>query len=271
MVPLARIDDTTWDRIKKTVAFFMENGRRLLALLDAEQHRSHPVHYVRGVLLQDVFGNGSGLMNTLVRSSIMNSFMMSVIGVNPPRQANFTMKLHGANPPDVAPLLLFSADIVLVKDDNSLITNEELADAMAAASVGGPFPLDASDIVIRLGNPISSPRLIDIEPVPPATDPISYTGRYEITFTPEILVTYPQLVLTIENPHVLGLTAIVVNATKDVVTSYEEIVTDVYNRPLDNPWLAGSIVVCGPMVDVGLAIVSSDYRDITYTPPGTTE
>ncbi len=45
--PLARIDDLTWTRIQKTVDFFMENGQRLLALLQTDSSRLQPVYAVR--------------------------------------------------------------------------------------------------------------------------------------------------------------------------------------------------------------------------------
>ncbi len=182
---------------------------------------------------------------------------MSLIGINPPKKANFTLKLYGANTRTTD--LIFTTDIVMVDDDNSLITNSELQSAMSTASVGGPFPLDLSEITVAVGNPYSSPQLLGT--------PTTYPGRWTITFTPEILSIYPSLVLMLENPVMIGLSTVVVNAYNDVVCPEPKIVTDVYNRPQENPWTAGSIVVCVPMVDAGLVLAGSDYRDVVYVPP----
>lgn len=256
------IDDRTWKNIEDTVRWVKNNGPRLLAFLQGESQVPKQELAIRGILTQAVHSNGTGLLKIVERVSIANSFLLSVIGINPPEEATFKLKLVGTTTTGSEDVLT-TANLDLSED----LTADNLRAAIVRASNSGPFPLTDEMVSVSLGNPFTDARLVGLFAVPPADLPVSYVGRWSITFSPEVTANYSEgLELSTQDVTIQGLSAVVVHATKDAVTEETEIVTDVYNRPADNPWLAGCTVVCVPMIDVGFAIVGSDHRDTEQAP-----
>lgn len=232
---LVKVSEASWRNIQNAVTFYMRHGARLLGLLRESTTRSTERFAVRGILAESIHSNGSGLMYLLERVDLPSSFMLSVHGINLPFESEFKLKLMGyrEDPPS-------SVELFLTEFMSAALTAEELQAILRRFM---------DDVIVTVGNPVTLPSGNE-----------SFTGQWIITFP---IQDFDSLLLTVEESTFVGLSTVVVRRTTDITSSETELVTDIFNRPPERPWQAGSIVACVPMMDTGYSIIGSDYRDIS--------
>lgn len=242
----------------------------------------HPAHHnqqvapqIRGYLLQNVYGNGSGAMQLAYRSASKFASSLSIIGTNYVESSQFKLKLSGVPVSGTSPAFveLFTTQAIDVDS-----TSEELKTKLLLAAQSMSLPVQRNDITVSLGNPMSSTDFVipidqDLAPeivLSDIEDPKAYIGVWLIEFSGVLTQQYS--ILTIEvvqdtTAFMRGLSAIVSRPVVDLPGETISIVFDVMNRPIDYPWMAGSLCGAVNYADLGYGIIWSDFRNQTISLP----
>ena len=308
---------------------------------------------IRGYLLQNVYGNGSGLMQLVYRSTTPNATKISIVGTNYVAGSQFKLQLWGTStdpveagsPPNVPVLLMQTEPINLNSDASAL---EVILQACAEDS---DLSVESGDISVMLGNPVSNVDLIlatdpntqpeivlpqavadaedavtgdtdseatieeelvadeaaaavdDTEEDPNPDDssepddsstavdqteagdeqeleddeaalksltPQSYVGCWIINVTGVLAKEYTDLnfkVFQDSEAYLRGLTALVTQPTIDLPGSTFQTVFDIGNRPVDYPWVAGSLCAAVYFMGLGYGLIYSDFRSQSISIP----
>lgn len=234
-----------------------------------------------GYLLQNIYGNGYGLMQLIYRSPVVNTTKLDLIGTNFVFGSTFKLQLWGqlvSNDPNVSnPMqMLYQTGAISV---NCTATQMQVGLTLAAQSAA--LPVGNNDIFVSLGNPTSSPELVlwtnpklqpeIVQPTQTVPIPASYVGSWCIAVTGPLTGQYNNLgyrVFEDTQAYLKGLSFITSQMSKDFPGTVNRIVTDFHNRPADYPWRAGSICCAILMPNIGgYGIISSDYREQTISLP----
>ena len=224
---------------------------------------------IRGYLLQNIYGNGSGIMALAYRSESSSSFQVSIVGTNYVPESKFKLAVSGtlASDPLSQPADLFTTQPILAASSSGVMQQ-----ALLLAAQGQNLPVTSSDISIQLGNPLSVPELIFLDPLQPdvVLPDLSYVGSWIITFGGALTRIYDTLYLSVLQDtaaYMHGLSGVVSRQVVDIPGTTRLPVFDVQNRPVDYPWVAGSL--CGAVwyPDLGYGITWSDFREQSISIP----
>lgn len=233
---------------------------------------------IRGFLLQNIYGNGTGAMALAYRSTIANATRISVLGTNYTAGSSFKLQLVGtlAGVSNAQPQVIATSIAIPVNTDAPTLQG-----ILLRATQGANLPVATQDLQVGLGNPLSSAFLVlSADPASqpeivlpttnsqptnnPGPDPQTYIGVWVITITGALAQQYVNLnyqILQDTNAFMRGLSFVVAQETIDLPGTTVQVVTDILNRPPDYPWRAGSLCVAIPFLGLGYGIVASDFRE----------
>lgn len=230
---------------------------------------------IRGYLLQNIYGGGSGVMALAYRTESRNATQISIVGTNYVANSSFRLQLSGtpsatdSNPSPESSTLFLTAPIPVNASAG------DVGNALLVAAQAARKPVLAQDIVVSLGNPASIPDAVVDYPKQPdivvtANDIQSYIGSWVVTINGTLLTMYDTLTFDIiqdSSAYMRGLSGLVQRKVVDLPGETRQIVFDVQNRPVDYPWVAGSL--CGAIwyADLGYGIQWSDFREQTLSIP----
>ena len=246
-------------------------------LTSAEPLPAHPdqqvLRPIRGYLLQNVYGNGTGAMQLAYRSQSKYASLLAIIGTNFVANSQFKLLVSGTSTSgSPSGGELFTTQAIDVES-----TADELKTKLLLAAQAASLPVNGNDISVSLGNPMSSANLI-IPPegpppeitVSPPDDPKSYVGVWLINFTGALARQYSEITVEVvqdTSAFMRGLSTVISRPVVDLPGTVIKPVFDVMNRPIDYPWMAGSL--CGAInyPDLGYGIIWSDFRNQTIELP----
>lgn len=202
---------------------------------------------------------------------------ISIIGENYVDQSQFKLQLSGtlapttANPSPAATSLFTTQPIPVNTDAPTLQA------LLMLAAQGANQPVTSGDITVLLGNPMSLPDAVLLSPqqtdvVTSGEDLLSYIGSWIIQLDGALTKMYPALTWTIvqdTTAFMRGASGLVQRQAVDVPGTTTQIVFDVQNRPIDYPWVAGSLCGVAWYADLGYGIQWSDHRSQTISIPTT--
>lgn len=234
-----------------------------------------------GYLLQNIYGNGYGLMQLIYRSPIFNTTKLDLIGTNFVFGSAFKLQLWGqlvgGDPLSPNPMVMLYQSVPI----SVACTADQMQVGLTLGAQSAGLPVGNKDIYVSLGNPTSSPDLVlwtnpSLQPeiIPPTQAnpvPASFVGSWCITFTGPLTGQYDNLSFRVfedTQAFLKGLSFVTSQVTQDLPGAVNRIVTDFHNRPPDYPWRAGSICCALLMPNIGgYGIISSDYREQTISIP----
>lgn len=254
------------ERIVTSVKFTEEWGQRLKGNLGTDP--GSPSYRlpgpIRGILLQDVYNNQSGLMQIVGRDGVTFGFMIEILGINQFPQTNnkFRLRLKGiSDTPSGTTVIGESVPISMLNTSATI----------QAGILSLSRLLSPENVIISLGNPVYDNDLQLYSPVVPpqlVTDiAASYVGSWYVEFQADVFP-FDDLLLEVffdQTATTTGLTNMRVYKTLDTVTAETEIVTDCHNRSSAYPWQAGTMVMCLNFPDIGYGILNGTSR--TFNTP----
>lgn len=224
---------------------------------------------IRGYLMQNVYGNGSGAMQLAYRSESPYASSLSIVGRNYVESSQFKLKLSGVPVSGTTPVL---TELFITQPINVDSTADDLKTKLLLAAGTASLPVRRTDISVSLGNPMSSTEFVlPLDPnstpeivLSDTEDPKAYVGVWLIDFAGALTQQYSSLKIDVvqdTTAFMRGLSAIVSKQIVDLPGETIQIVFDVMNRPIDYPWVAGSL--CGAISyrDLGYGIMWSDFRN----------
>ncbi len=202
---------------------------------------------VRGILLQDVYGGGSGYADLVYRAPVPYSFEIGIAGENPIADSSFKLRLHGERKDDTVALCTTAA----IPAES---TAAEMQAAILAACRAASLSVQQENILVGIGNPVS------------VAGENSYAGCWVVTFNGTLTNKYKAIYAEIVqdgSAFMRGLSTVVTYPTRDVPSGHHEIFHHVINRPADYPWKAGTTCVAQYFLGIGYGIILSNYKDMT--------
>lgn len=202
---------------------------------------------VRGILLQDVFGGGSGYADLVQRVPVPFSFEIGIAGENPIPDSSFKIRLHGERKDDT--VALCTTDPIPAES-----TASEMQAALVAACRSASVSVQPENISVGIGNPVS------------VAGEDAYTGCWVVTFSGNLTNRYKAIYAEIVQDgtaFMRGLSTAVTYPTRDVPSGHHEVFHDLINRPADYPWKAGTLCVASYFLGIGYGIILSNYKDMT--------
>lgn len=228
---------------------------------------------VRGFLLQNIYGGGSGICRLAYQAASPNTTQVSIIGVNYAVGSQFKLALFGtplvgSNP---QPTQLFLTNPISVTTSAAALSNLLLLTAISSS-----LAVSSQDFGVELGNPVSDANLVlnALQKQPEVnflvSPPESFVGSWIITVTGALATQYNQLnfqVVQDTQALMTGLSAIVAQPIVTLASEEVETVWDLYERPIDYPWVAGSLVVAISFPGLGYGIIGSNFRNQSISLP----
>lgn len=267
MIPLYNKDARS--RIHHAVTWVEAYGHILVGTHDTQESQTKFRMPCRGILLQDVYGGGSGVAELVFKTAEKFSFTVSIIGRNPIPDSAFKLKVWGITKAGTTAELFTSGAIP------ALSTKEDMAYHLYVAAQNAGLPVNTSSFRISTGNPMSLPEAIITADTQPEldktdlTDVSSYVGQWTITVGEPLRNNYSDIyaeVVQDNSAFMRGLSTVVTRRTQDLPSGEFEIFIDVHNRPKDYPWRTGSLCSAIYFMDIGMGIVSSSFNEITPVP-----
>lgn len=188
---------------------------------------------IRGYLLQNIFGNGSGLMLPVARIPLANATEIRIVGTNYVADSQFYLQLWGTplqtttqaamNPPVVpVPQMIFQTKALAV-DSTALVVQASILLAAQTAGQTQNFPVKPSDFTVTLGNPVSFPNFVLLSD--PTLQPELVPATQQDTTAAEAAVATDQTAVTAAQTTVDNAQANLNSANATVATDLTAVAT----------------------------------------------